>query len=140
MLYVAAGLKSLMVLSLALTLLFLFSLQYYGCTCLNDDISSLVHESFTISAICTISSQAQFWKDVAEKDDGQETDNPNILAARIQIRGGPITHEDINSVLARQGIAITAEELLRLKSIPYVTHKLDILALIKALYPSSSSI
>lgn len=140
MAYVAVGLKYLF-LGLSLTILTLVSIGFYGYIGLNDldAISSLLHESFSLSAICTISSQAQFWKDVAEKDEGQVSTNPHILAARIQARGGTITHTDINSVLANQNIAITAEELVELKSIPYVTHELTVLDYIKGLFKLSAT-
>jgi hypothetical protein len=60
----------------------------------------------------------------AEKDTGQDSTNPHLLAARIIQRGGPITHHDINSVLAHQGHQITESELETLKSIPFTTYTL----------------
>jgi hypothetical protein len=80
-----------------------------------------------------------YWAQRVEKDVGQDSSNPHIIAARIIARGGPITHLDINAVLASQGHSITAEELEELKSIPFNTFFFSVPELtiktLKDLYP-----
>ena len=71
-----------------------------------------------------IRTRKEFYKDLAEKDTSQDTNNPNIIAARIIKRGGEITHHDINAVLEHQGITITKQELQELKKLQYTEHKL----------------
>jgi hypothetical protein len=82
-------------------------------------------------------SQKEYWRKVLEKDTGQETDNSNILAARIRKRGGPVTYHDVNTVLVSQGYSITKEELDALKAIPFKRYSLlnTIIDQLKALYP-----
>lgn len=86
-----------------------------------------------------IVSQKEYWSKVAEKDVGQETDNPNLLASRIIKRGGPITHEDVNRVIASQGHSITEEELEALKNIDFIPYSLSetVINFLKSLYPST---
>lgn len=76
---------------------------------------------------------------MSEKDTGQETNNPNILAARIIKRGGPVTHEDVNAVLASQGHSVTEQELEELKSIDFTPYSLTdiIIKQLKSIYPST---
>lgn len=81
----------------------------------------------------------EYWKSVSEKDTGQETDNPNILAARIIKRGGPVTHKDVNAVLASQGHSVTEQELDQLKNIDFTLYSLMdiVIKQLKAMYPST---
>ena len=79
----------------------------------------------------------------AEKDTGQISTNPHIIAARIiadvRATGRMVTHTDINTVLENQGYSITAEELDQLKAIPYNTYSFAdtslIIKALKTLYP-----
>lgn len=68
-----------------------------------------------------------YWKEQAGKDVGGNTDNPHIIAARILARGGPVTHSDINAVLARQDLSITAGELEELISLDYQSYDMNTL-------------
>ena len=76
----------------------------------------------------------------AEKDTGQLTTNPHLLAARLIKQGGSITHHDINVVLASQGHSITADELAELKKVPYTVYKFPLvgpaLLTFSQLYPN----
>lgn len=83
------------------------------------------------------SSRADYWRKRAEQDTGGHSTNPHILAERIIIRGGPITHNDINSVLEDQGISITEDELEEMKAIQPETYSLSVLDVIKGLFPKN---
>lgn len=107
-----------------------------GLIITSDALNSLTHESLAPTIVCASS----FWKDRFEKDRGQETENPNILAERIQKRGGPITHHDVNSVIKRQGLSVTEEELNELVALPFVEHSLELIDLIRPLYRRVSNI
>lgn len=93
--------------------------------------------AFTLSS--PIVSSKEYWRKVSEADTGQVTDNPNIIASRIIKRGGPITHEDVNAVLASQGHSITKEELDTLINLEYTSYSLVdvVIAKLKAMFPSS---
>lgn len=90
------------------------------------------------TTISTLSSGA-YWKLRLETDQGQETNNPHLLAARIIRRGGPITHIDVNSVLAPQGISVTEAELNELKSIPFTKYELPVTQDYKQTFPRSTT-
>lgn len=85
----------------------------------------------------TALSQKDYWKDVYEKDTGQDTQNPNIIAARTIASGKPVTHQDINAVLSLQGHSITEAELEALKVLPSTEYNILILGIkfIKNLFP-----
>lgn len=93
--------------------------------------------AFTLSNLGV--SRKEYWNKVWEKDTGQKTDNPNIIAGRIIKRGGPVTHEDVNAVLASQGHSVTEQELEELKKLEYTLYSLlnVIIDKLKLLYPSS---
>lgn len=90
------------------------------------------------TTISTLSSGA-YWKLRSETDQGQETDNPHLLAARIIKRGGPITHTDVNSVLAAQGLSVTEAELEELKSIPFTQYSLPVNEGFKETFPRNTT-
>lgn len=93
---------------------------------------------FSTTSPTQLSSRAYYWRQRAEKDTGSETTNPHILAERIINRGGPITHNDINTVLENQGLSITEKELEELKAIKPVTYSLSDLQEIKKQFPKDS--
>lgn len=107
-------------------------LVHFICTGL--EIINLLYSTFNFSfveyetdtTIATLATSASYLQDRFEKDDGQPTNNPHILAARIISRGGPITHNDINQVLRHQGIEITENELEELIAIPYKEYSLPV--------------
>lgn len=107
------------------------------CDYVRDIISSDSAIVLTLSS--PIVSQKEYWSKVAEEDEGQETTNPNILASRIIKRGGPITHEDVNSVISSQGYSITEEELEALKNVEFMLYSLSgmVINFLKSLYPST---
>lgn len=87
---------------------------------------------------------SNYWKQQAEKDIGQVSNNPHLIAARIiadvQATGRQVTYQDINAVLVNQGYLITAEELEQLKDIPYTKYSFvtpySIIKTLKLIYPS----
>lgn len=83
---------------------------------------------------------AIYWKQRAEKDTGQKTNNPHLLAARILKEGVSITHNEVNTVLDHQNISVTQEELNELKDISFKDYPLTEQGLkdIKSLYPRKS--
>ena len=93
-----------------------------GFSVLNEDLSILMAMMPTL-----VLQRSNYWKQQAEKDLGQKSTNPHILAARIIARGGPITVEDVNAVLqANKKAPITEQELEQLKALSYVEYKLPI--------------
>lgn len=68
-----------------------------------------------------------YWKTVYEKDKGQETNNPHIIAKRHLTKGGITDAKIINLVLSQSqlGHVINQEELDKLKSIKPVSILLD---------------
>jgi len=89
---------------------------------LNEDISILMAMTPTL-VLC----RDNYWKQQAEKDTGQVSTNPHILAARIIARGGPITVQDVNSVLEANGKdPITENELEELKALFFDEYKLPL--------------
>lgn len=107
----------------------LFNLQYSN---LEEVVSSGAGEMAT---------SAMYWKLRAEKDTGQSTKNPHLLAARIINSGRPITNKDVNTVLEHQNIFVTEETLdeltsLSSKDFPLTTEGITV---VKDTYPKSKS-
>lgn len=83
---------------------------------------------------------SDYWKQVSDKDVGQSTSNPHIIAARIIKSGKAITASDVNSVLANQGLQVTQEELDQLVNLKPKVYTLTLLALINQIYPRGSGV
>ena len=99
----------------------------------------LVNSGVTrFSTTAPSTSNFNYWKERTEKDKGSITNNPHILAERITKRGTPITHSDINQVLANENSSITESELKELKEIKVETYSLKDLASIKTLFPKDT--
>lgn len=71
-------------------------------------------------------STSNYWEQVAALDDGQDTNNVHILAARILALGRPVTVDDINAVQATLGQPVTPQELDVLCNLPFVTYPLTV--------------
>lgn len=97
------------------------------------DRSAGNNESFIMES----ASSALYWKQRAEKDTSQPTNNPHLLAARIIKSGKPVTHNEVNTVLEHQNISVTQEELDVLTNIPFKECELTAEGLknIKEAYP-----
>lgn len=63
-----------------------------------------------------------------------------LIAARIIKRGGPVTANDVNAVLAQQKHTVTQAELDELCAIPYITFTFPLVGMMYAhflsLFPS----
>ena len=62
-----------------------------------------------------------YWKTILEKDRGQETNNPHIIARRHITKGGLTDAKIINLVQSQLGHTINQEELDKLSSIKPVS-------------------
>lgn len=102
--------------------------QFFSRRVASQGYNSLDHAYIDSARLLTLAAQpittAEYWKQRAEVDTGQETTNPNLLSARISQRGGPFGAHDINVVLAQQGHVITQGELEKLVSIHYTEYPL----------------
>lgn len=77
------------------------------------------------SSSASLSARADYWRKRAEKDAGQDTTNPHILAERIISQGKQVTHTDVNTVLQDQGISVNEKQLEELKAIQPETHSIS---------------
>ena len=68
---------------------------------------------------------SSFWEPIDEKDKGQETNNPHIIAKRHLTKGGLTDAKLINLVQSQQGHTINQEELNKLSSIKPVSILFD---------------
>lgn len=86
------------------------------------------HYHFSTSAI---NKSLNYWESVYEKDRGQETDNPHLIAKRHLSTGEKTDANIINLVLSKLGLgyAITQLELDQLSSILPISIKFDNLTL-----------
>lgn len=124
--------------AIALVILICTGLELIDVYNLLDPSAELVTNETFITESAT---SATYWKLRAEKDTGQQTSNPHLLAARIIKEGNTITHCDVNSVLQQQGLLVTKEELDELVSIPFKEYSLDTEGLkdVKKTYPRKMS-
>jgi hypothetical protein len=82
-------------------------------------------ETYTQDIMAESISSAAYWKLRVEKDSGEETTNPHLLAARIIKSGQPITQKVVNTVLTSQDISVTQEQLDELTSLPFEDYSLN---------------
>lgn len=104
-----------------------------------DSVCSTLEESQSQWLMATLYPY-DYWKERYEKDKGQTTDNPHIIAARIIDTGVDITHVEVNAVLANQGIKITEGELASLVAIEYKEYELDSLEAISSMFPREGNV
>lgn len=86
-------------------------------------------------------SSATYWKLRAEKDSEEKTSNPHLLAARIIKSGHPITHKEVNTVLASQDISVTQDQLEELTTLPFEDYSLspDMIKDVVTAYPRKAN-
>jgi NADH-ubiquinone oxidoreductase chain 3 len=91
----------------------------------------MIKQKATFSTSAVISTTNSFWETVYEKDRGQETNNPHIIAKRLLTKGGLTDAKKINLVQSQLGHTITQEELDKLSSIKPVSILFDDLPTLK---------